>query len=71
MQATLAVVLWWAVYWQVADGYDPGTGVFAATLIAWGYVLVSTFAVYLLNARASRAERPPHAPSGRWPGAKP
>jgi hypothetical protein len=74
VQAVLAVVLWWAVYMRVAEGYafGLGSGIIAATCTAWGYVILSSYVTHLLNARGTGG-RPhgPNPPGGRWPGVRP
>ncbi len=73
VQAILAVVLGWAIYVKVADGYGVGPGIIAAVCSAWGYVILSSYVTHFLNARAANSDRPsgPSGPGGRWPGARP
>lgn len=70
VQALLSVALWWAIYWRVAEGYGMGSGVIAATCTAWGYIILSSYATHVLNARAANSDHP-RTPGGRWPGARP
>lgn len=72
-QALLALILWWAVYWQVSRSYGLVTGIVAATCASWGFVLLSTWVGYLLDRYWARAEGPgkPRPPNGRWPGSAP
>jgi hypothetical protein len=73
VQAVLAVVLWWAVYWRVELTYGEGGGIIAATCAAWGFVLLCAWAAYLLGQRAAGGDQHggPRPPSPRWPGASP
>jgi len=73
VQGVLAVVLWWAVYYRVTTAYGQGGGIVAATCAAWAYVLVSSYAAFVLNRRAAGGNGPrgPIPPRGRWPGASP
>lgn len=69
-QAALGVFLWWAVYAHVTSTNGQGGGIIAATCAAWGYVLVGTFAVNLVNQRRAALEPPnrPRRPGGGRPG---
>lgn len=73
VQAALSVILWWAVYWRVAGVYDPIGGIIAATVAAWGYVLVSTYAAYLINRKSPGGGRGKGSgtPGNRWPRSRP
>ncbi len=75
VQGILALVLWWAVYFWVLQGYGQAGAIVAATCAAWGFVLVSGCAVYFLNRAGDelppRGPPGPRGPSGRWPGAPP
>jgi hypothetical protein len=72
VQGLLAVILWWAVYYRAGTIYGQGGGIVAATCAAWAYVLVSSYATFVLNRRAARNGGPRNPPPrGRWPGAPP
>lgn len=70
VQALLAVVLWWAIYWRVLQSADPNgaandttiVAIIAATCIAWVYVLLSTYAVHALTSRTRSSGSSPRGP---------
>jgi len=75
VQGVLAVILWWAVYYRAGTMYGQGGGIIAATFAAWAYVLVSSYAAFVLNRYGggkNGPRNPPRPPTrGRWPGAPP
>jgi hypothetical protein len=74
VQGLAAVLLWWAIYLRVVEGYGFGSAIVAATCTAWGYVILSSYVTHVLNARTAGSDRPsggPRTPTGKWPGARP
>jgi hypothetical protein len=73
VQGVLAVLLGWAIFWRVADGYGPSHAMIASVCSAWGYIILSSYVTHVLNARAANSDRghDPRPPGGRWPGARP
>jgi hypothetical protein len=72
IQALLAILLGVGIYWRVSEGYGAGAAVVAAVCGAWGYLILSTYIVRLMEAGAgSNRPRGPQSPGGRWPGARP
>ena len=73
VQGVLAVILGWAIFWRVADGYGPSHAMIASVCSAWGYIILSSYLTHVLNARTANSDRghDPRPPGGRWPGARP